>query len=102
MKGRRPAGPAPPATTRSVVAVVTGYYRAIVTRNYQKAFGYLAPAGASRHGGCGRGCPWLRSRLPALWSRSCLAASVGAVSAATVRRYIGTQYERPWRKERPR
>jgi hypothetical protein len=27
----------------SVVAVVTGYYRAILTRNYQKAFGFLAP-----------------------------------------------------------
>ncbi len=35
---------APPAATPSVVAVVTAYYRAILTRNYQKAFGYLAPA----------------------------------------------------------
>jgi putative transposase len=26
-------------------------------------------------------------------------ATVGAVSAATVRRYIDTQYERPWRKD---
>ena len=34
---------APPAATPSVAAVVTGYYRAILTRNYQKAFGYLAP-----------------------------------------------------------
>ena len=34
---------APPAATPSEVAVVTGYYRAILTRNYQKAFGYLAP-----------------------------------------------------------
>ena len=33
----------PPAATSSVAAVVTGYYRAIRTRNYQKAFGYLAP-----------------------------------------------------------
>jgi putative transposase len=42
--------------------------------------------------------PHLRSRLPTLWSRSYLVASVGAVSAATVQRYIDTQYERPWRK----
>lgn len=44
--------------------------------------------------------PHLRSRLPTLWSRSYFVASVGAVSAATVQRYIDTQYERPWRKER--
>lgn len=43
--------------------------------------------------------PHLRSRLPTLWSRSFFVASVGAVSAATVRRYIDTQYERPWRKD---
>jgi putative transposase len=35
----------------------------------------------------------LRSRLPTLWSRSFFVASVGAVSAATVQRYIDTQYE---------
>jgi putative transposase len=46
--------------------------------------------------------PHLRSRLPTLWSRSFFVASVGAVSAATVRRYIDTQYERPWRTERAR
>ena len=46
--------------------------------------------------------PHLRTRLPTLWSRSYFAATVGAVSAATVRRYIDTQYERPWRKERAR
>jgi putative transposase len=46
--------------------------------------------------------PHLRSRLPTLWSRSYFVASVGAVSAATVQRYIDTQYERPWRKERAR
>ena len=45
--------------------------------------------------------PHLRSRLPTLWSRSYFAATVGTVSAATVQRYIDTQYERPWRKERP-
>ncbi|GAB3140368.1 IS200/IS605 family transposase [Micromonospora sonneratiae] len=42
----------------------------------------------------------LRSRLPTLWSRSYFAATVGSVSAETVRRYIDTQYERPWRKEK--
>ena len=42
--------------------------------------------------------PSLRSRLPTLWSRSYFVASVGAVSADTVQRYIDTQYERPWRK----
>jgi putative transposase len=41
----------------------------------------------------------LRSRLPTLWSRSYFAATAGAVSAETVRRYIDTQNERPWRKE---
>jgi putative transposase len=46
--------------------------------------------------------PHLRSRLPTLWSRSYFVASVGAVSAATVQRYIDTQYERPWRKDRAR
>ena len=43
-----------------------------------------------------------RSRLPTLWSRSFFVASAGAVSAATVQRYIDTQYERPWRKDRSR
>jgi len=46
--------------------------------------------------------PHLRSRLPTLWSKSYFAATAGAVSAATVQRYIDTQYERPWRKERTR
>ena len=46
--------------------------------------------------------PHLRSRLPTLWSKSYFAATVGAVSAAMVQRYIDTQYERPWRKEKPR
>jgi putative transposase len=46
--------------------------------------------------------PHLRSRLPTLWSKSYLAATAGAVSAATVQRYIDTQYERPWRKEKTR
>ncbi|MEU7896045.1 IS200/IS605 family transposase [Nonomuraea sp. NPDC049152] len=38
--------------------------------------------------------PHLRSRLPTLWSRSYFVASVGAVSAATIQRYIQTQHER--------
>ena len=41
-------------------------------------------------------------RLPTLWSRSYFAATVGAVSAETVRLYGGTQNERPWREERAR
>ena len=37
----------------------------------------------------------LRSRLPTLWSRSCLVATAGSVPAGTVQRYIETRYERP-------
>ena len=44
------ATPVPSAATPSVVAVVTGYYRAIVTRNYRKAFGYLAPGATGPDG----------------------------------------------------
>ena len=43
--------------------------------------------------------PHLRSRMPTLWSSSLFVASVGAVSADTVQRYIDTQWERPWAKE---
>jgi putative transposase len=42
--------------------------------------------------------PHLKSRMPTLWSSSYFAASVGAVSAATVERYINTQWERPSKK----
>ena len=35
--------------------------------------------------------PTLKSRLPALWSRSYYCGTVGAVSDATVRRYIDAQ-----------
>ncbi len=35
--------------------------------------------------------PALKSRLPTLWSRSYYAGTVGAVSEATVRRYIHAQ-----------
>ena len=41
----------------------------------------------------------LRSRMPTLWSSSLFVASVGAVSADTVQRYIDTQWERPWAKK---
>jgi putative transposase len=44
--------------------------------------------------------PALRSCLLALWSRLCVAATAGAVSAQTVRRYTGTRHVWPWRKER--
>jgi len=43
--------------------------------------------------------PHLKSRMPNLWSSSCFPASVGGVSAATVEKYINTQWERPWKKE---
>jgi putative transposase len=42
--------------------------------------------------------PHLKSRMPTLWSSSYFAASVGAVSAATVEKYIDTQWERPEKK----
>ena len=35
--------------------------------------------------------PFLKSRLPTLWSRSYYAASVGSVSEAVVRKYIESQ-----------
>ena len=41
---------APSAAMPSVAAVVTGYYRAVVTRNYRKAFGYLAPGATGPDG----------------------------------------------------
>nr|WP_241831828.1 IS200/IS605 family transposase [Parafrankia soli] len=44
----------------------------------------------------------LRSWLPAMWSRSYVAATVGAVSPETVRRYVDTGDEWPWRVERAR
>jgi putative transposase len=40
-------------------------------------------------------CPHLRSRLPTLWSKSYFAASVGRVSAATIRRSSTEQTTRP-------
>lgn len=42
--------------------------------------------------------PALKRRLPTLWSRSYFVSSVGNVSAATIQKYIETQWERPWRK----
>jgi putative transposase len=44
--------------------------------------------------------PHLKTRLPTLWSSSYFAASVGAVSAGTVQKYIETQWERPWKKDK--
>ena len=46
------ASAARPVTTATpdVVAVVTGYYRAIVTRNYRRASGYLAPGATGPDG----------------------------------------------------
>jgi putative transposase len=44
--------------------------------------------------------PHLRSRLPTLWSKSYLAASVGRLSEATIHRYIAEQTIRP-EKGRP-
>jgi putative transposase len=44
--------------------------------------------------------PHLRSRLPTLWSKSYLAASVGRVSQAAIGRYIAEQTTRP-EKRRP-
>ena len=35
--------------------------------------------------------PWLKSRLPSLWSRSYYIGSVGHVSEATVKKYIANQ-----------
>ncbi len=42
--------------------------------------------------------PHLKSRMPTLWSSSYFAASAGAVPAATVEKYINTQWERPGKK----
>jgi putative transposase len=44
--------------------------------------------------------PHLKSQMPTLWSSSFFVASVGAVSADTIQRYIETQWERPWTKTR--
>ena len=48
------------------------------------------------------GLPHMRSGLPTVWPGSYVAATVGAVPAATVRRYISTRAGRRWRMERPR
>jgi hypothetical protein len=47
------AASAMPVTTATpnVVAVVTGYYRAIVSQNYRRASGYLAPGATGPDGG---------------------------------------------------
>jgi REP-associated tyrosine transposase len=43
--------------------------------------------------------PHLKSQMPTPWSSSFFVASVGAVSADTVEKYINTQWERPWTKK---
>ena len=48
------------------------------------------------------GFPQLRSRRPALWSRSYCAAAAGAVPPQAVCQSTGTQDERRWREEQPR
>ena len=46
------AGAMPVTTaTPNVVAVVTGYYQAIVSQNYRRASGYLAPGATGPDGG---------------------------------------------------
>lgn len=42
--------------------------------------------------------PHLKPRMPPLWLSSYFAASAGVVSAATVEKYIDTQWERAWKK----
>lgn len=37
--------------------------------------------------------------MPTLWSSSFFVASVGAVSAEAIEKYINTQWERPWTKK---
>lgn len=39
--------------------------------------------------------PWLKKRLPSLWSRSYYIGSVGHVSEATVKKYIANQKTKP-------
>ena len=39
----------------------------------------------------GKEYPWMKSRLPSLWTRSCFIATVGAVSLKVVQRYIEAQ-----------
>ena len=45
------AMPVTTTATPNVVAVVTGYYRAIVSQNYRRASGYLAPGATGPDGG---------------------------------------------------
>jgi len=54
-------------------AEIAGKFKAVTSRVLRREF------------------PALRSRLPTLWSRSYFIASVGAVSEATIRRYIEAQ-----------
>ena len=35
--------------------------------------------------------PWLKSRIPSLWTRSCFCCTIGHISEETIRRYIEEQ-----------
>ncbi len=61
------------ADPRWAPAEIVGKFKAISSRLLRQEF------------------PALRSRLPTLWSRSYFIATVGAVSQATIRRYIEAQ-----------
>ena len=39
-------------------------------------------------------CPWMKSRLPSLWTRSRFIASVGSVSLEVVKQYIEEQKDK--------
>ncbi len=51
----------------------------------------MRAARSRRLSGDGVITPFLRSRLPTLWSRSYYAGSVGSVSEAVMRKYIESQ-----------
>ncbi|TLP58929.1 IS200/IS605 family transposase [Microbispora triticiradicis] len=76
--------------------VVSDQVHLFVTPNPKSAPAYVAnqfPGFTSHHPRAG--FPHPRSPLPTPWSRSCFVATVGAVPAETVRRYMETRYERP-------
>jgi putative transposase len=61
------------ADPRWAPADIAGRFKAVTSRVLREEF------------------PMLRSRLPTLWSRSYFITSIGAVSEATIRRYIAAQ-----------
>jgi putative transposase len=38
--------------------------------------------------------PWLKSRLPSLWTNSYFVATVGGAPSSVIKRYVGTQKDR--------